>query len=261
MADEMVVLQCESCSTRLKVRAVTARIMKEVKCPKCGKKVSTKSLATVGETIPAPLATDTAPAVPTPAPAPAPSVEDKPAEPAPAAVPAPVAPETAPAPEAGAAPVPAPATEPEPAPAPVVVAPPAEPVESAELKLCRARITDLEQQITALTAKTEEMAAQLAKTATSETELALMRRQVSDQETRLAQIQQLWYAKEKEARAANAEVLRMQKERKYAIEQLEGVLKAYHEAEIVAATDRINNLNERLQKYLSDQMTARLSTP
>ena len=143
----------------------------------------------------------------------------------------------------------------------MVVAPPAEPAESAELKLCRTRITDLEQQITALTNQAAELNAQLAKAATAETELALMRRQVGDQETRLAQIQQLWYAKEKEARAANAEVQRMQRERKNTIDQLEAVLKAYHEAEIVAATDRINNLNQRLQKYLSDQMTARISNP
>ena len=260
MSDEMVVLQCESCSTRLKVRAVTARIMKDVKCPKCGKKVSTKSVAPTGETIPAPLAATPAPVVSAPAPAapsPVPSAEAKPVEPAP------TAPEAAPAPvvEPVAAPVPEPAPESAPAPAPAVVTPPAEPAESAELKLCRARITDLEQQITTLTNQAAELNAQLAKSATADTELAMMRRQVSDQETRLAQIQQLWYAKEKEARAANAEVLRMQKERKHAIDQLEAVLKAYHEAEIVAATDRINNLNERLQKYLADQMAARLGNP
>jgi hypothetical protein len=84
MADEMVVLQCEACSTRLKIRAVTARIMKDVKCPKCGRKVSTKSLAPGGEPAPVAPAPTVAASGPTPepasipAPAPAPVVAPEP---------------------------------------------------------------------------------------------------------------------------------------------------------------------------------------
>ena len=45
MADDMVVLQCEKCGARLKVRAAAIKFVKDVKCVKCGNKVSTRSLA------------------------------------------------------------------------------------------------------------------------------------------------------------------------------------------------------------------------
>jgi hypothetical protein len=234
MADDMVLLQCEACSTRLKVRAVTARIMKDVKCPKCGKKVSTKNVVASGDTPAAPVAA----AVPAPAPTPA----DLP-------VAAPIA-EPTPAP----APVPVQAATPAPAPAPVVVV---APVDDTELRLARARVSELEQQVAGLTARVAELSVP-PPTSAAETELAKARVIMAEQEERLSQLQQLWYEKERETRTAITTAQRAQQERKAALDQIEALLKTYHEAEIEAATDRINNLNVRLQNMLA-QLAAKTS--
>lgn len=229
MADEMVVLQCEACSTRLKIRAVTARIMKDVKCPKCGRKVSTKSLAPGVESVPAaPVATVTAPGpapepLSIPAPAPAPVVAS---EPAPVSVPVPVP----------AAPVVA----------PVVVAP----VDDTALLAARARVAELEQQVQTLLAKVAEVTA-AAQFSTADADLLRARQEIAEQEQRLAELQKLWLEKEKEARTAQLVAQRAQQERKALLDQMEAVLRSYHDAEIEAATDRINNLNVRLQNFLA----------
>ena len=228
MADDMVLLQCEACSTRLKVRAVTARIMKDVKCPKCGKKVSTKNVVASGETPAAPVSA----VVPAPAPVPAPA--DLPV----------AAPITAPTP--APAPVPVQAAAPAPAPAPVVVAP----VDDTELRLARARVSELEQQVAGLTARVAELSVP-PPTSAAETELAKARVIMAEQEERLSQLQQLWYEKERETRTAITTAQRAQQERKAALDQIEALLKTYHEAEIETATDRINNLNVRLQNMLA----------
>ena len=212
MADDMVLLQCEACSTRLKVRAVTARIMKDVKCPKCGQKVPTKNVVAPAESAPV--------AAPAPAPVPAP-------DPAATPPPAPVVEKSA-----------------EPA-APVVAAPPV--VDDTELKLARARVTELEQQVADLNARVRA----LSVPPPAEAELAQARVIIAEQEERLTQLQQLWYEKEKETRTAVTTAQRAQQERKQALDQIEALLKSYHEAEIEAATDRINNLNVRLQNFMA----------
>ena len=229
MADEMVVLQCEACSTRLKIRAVTARIMKDVKCPKCGRKVSTKSLAPGVEPAPA------APVAAVTAPGPAPEPESIPA-PAPAPV---VAPEPAPV----SVPVPVPAA---PVVAPVVVAP----VDDTALLAARARVVELEQQVQTLLAKVAEVTA-AAQSSTADADLLRARQEIAEQEQRLAELQKLWLEKEKEARTAQLVAQRAQQERKALLDQMEAVLRSYHDAEIEAATDRINNLNVRLQNFLA----------
>jgi hypothetical protein len=229
MADEMVVLQCEACSTRLKIRAVTARIMKDVKCPKCGRKVSTKSLAPGGE--PAPVA-------------PAPTVAASGPTPEPASIPAP-------------APAPVVAPEPAPLPAPVLAAPVVAPVaiapvDETALLAARARVAELEQQVETLLAKLAEVTA-LAQSSPAEADLLRARQEIVEQEQRLAELQKLWLEKEKEARTAQVTAQRAQQERKAVLDQMEAVLRSYHNDEIEAATDRINNLNIRLQNFLALQ--------
>ncbi len=226
MADDMVVLQCAACSTRLKVRAVTARIMKDVKCPKCGQKVSTQNVVAPAESAPA----STPPSAPVAAPVPAP---------APTPAPAPVAEKSV-----------------EPAPAPVVTPPPV--VDDTELKLARARVNELEQQVAELTARVSAPSVP-PPASPAEAELAQARVVIAEQEERLTQLQQLWYEKEKETRTAVTTAQRAQQERKQSLDQIEALLKVYHEAEIEAATDRINNLNVRLQNFMA-QLAAK-STP
>ncbi len=301
MADDMVVLQCEACSARMKVRAVTTRIMKDVKCPKCGRKVSTKSVAPGGEPPSASPPAET-PAPPVPEAAPAPVVAPPASVPvaAPAPAPAPVAPTPpaaaeVPPPAAPVAPPVAPLAAPvEPSP---VVAPAPAPVmvDSAELKQARARNDELDRQVKELTARVAELVELSKKPVVSpaeaelvearkalaaqeqqikdltarvaelvelskkpvvspaEAELAQARKLLAEQEQRLVQLQQMWYAKEKEARALASEAQRAQREHKFTQDQIETVLKAYHQAEIEAATERLNNLGTRLQAFLSQQ--------
>ena len=306
MADDMVVLQCEACSARMKVRAVTTRIMKDVKCPKCGRKVSTKSVVAGGEPAPASPPAET-PEPPAPEAAPVP-VEAPPAS-APVAAPAP-APAQAPVPSPEAPPPPA-APVPPPAPPPAaaveapsvsipVAAPAPAPVaaDTEELKQARARNDELDRQVKELTARVaelvelskkpvvspaeaelvqarkalaaqeqqiKELTARVAElvelskkpvVSPAEAELAQARKLLAEQEQRLVQLQQMWYAKEKEARALASEAQRAQREHKFTQDQIEAVLKAYHQAEIEAATERLNNLGTRLQAFLSQQTSS-----
>ena len=53
MADDMVVLTCEKCGTKLKIKTAISRSLREIKCVKCGAKVPTKQ--------PSPVTTDSVP--------------------------------------------------------------------------------------------------------------------------------------------------------------------------------------------------------
>ena len=293
MADEMVSIQCGKCSTRLKIRAVTAKVMKDVKCPKCGSKVSTKP-APASEAVPVPILASPAPEAPAvpepiaPAPveAPAPVVAAIPeppvAQPAvvaapPVAVPVPPpAPAPAMAPPASVTPVHVPVTAPPPPPAPV--APPAFVAPSAELlaawkkneqlekqltsqvalqeELTRARerAEALERQVRSLTVALAEAEAKISKMSPS-AELAKAQMILKDQEERLGQLQQMWYEKEREARAAYGNAQRAQQDRLFTIKQIKTILTQYHDAEVKAASDRITRLDARLQEFLTAQAT------
>ncbi len=292
MADEMVSIQCGKCSTRLKIRAVTAKVMKDVKCPKCGSKVSTKP-APVSEAVPVPILapstaeTPVAPvaSVPTPVEAPVPVVAAVPEPPVapptvvaapPVAIPAPPpAPAPVMAPSAPVvAPVAAPVATPPPAPvaAPAFVAPSAELLAAwkkneelekqltsqaalqEELTRARERAESLERQVRSLTVALAEAEAKISKMSSSE-ELAKAQMILKDQEERLGQLQQMWYEKEREARAAYGNAQRAQQDRLFTIKQIKTILTQYHDAEVKAASDRITRLDARLQEFLTAQAT------
>lgn len=226
MADDMVVLQCESCGTRLKIRAVTVKIMKEIKCAKCGHKVSTRGGA--------------------PAPAVAPA--SVPGADAPAAVLEPVA----------APPPPAPAALPVPA---VAVDDTRLREVESQLAATRERVAELERQLaeraSAHAAELEraqqrvrEIEAAHANAAGSGDELAQARKTIAEQEDRLGQLQELWYQKEKESRAAQAQATKARQESQQVLGQVHALLKSYHESEIQAATQRIADLEARLSDFL-----------
>lgn len=219
MADDMVVLQCEKCGTRLKVRAVAIKVLKEVKCAKCGHKVPTKG------------------AVPAPEPA---SVQPAAPPPEPAAPESPVVPAVAAAPEPPR---------------------PAVPDLAPELAAARARAAELEQVVAARDAAIEELKRRVAELesrpapvappqADSSAELAETRRTIAEQEARISELQTLWYEKERESRTALSSVSQARQERDAVLGGIRSLLKSYHEAEIQAATDRINQLDERIRKFL-----------
>jgi DNA-directed RNA polymerase subunit M/transcription elongation factor TFIIS len=235
MADDMVVLQCEACSTRLKIRAVTARIMKDVKCPKCGRKVSTKSLAPGGD--------------------------------------------------AGCAGRPRSCLLPRPY-LPLPICPwlrhpcaRARPGSCASRGACsrtgraggggaggrhgaalaRARVAELEQQVEPVADRAcGGVTAWPSPTSAAEADLLRARvRRWPSRNSVSPSCKNCGYEKEKEARTAITTAQRAQQERKAALDQIEAVLRSYHEAEIEAATDRINNLNVRLQNLLARRIWRR----
>lgn len=186
MAEEMVVLQCEKCATRLKVRAAVTKVMNEVKCPKCGG-----------------------------------GVPARPASPG---------------------------------------APPPEPVADARLAEveraraeAQARADRLEQELEQARRRIQELeAAPPPAQATAEREeLERARRTLAEQDERLNQLQQLWYQKEREARAALGQVAAAQQQTKDVVGQLHGVLKEYHDTEIEAANARLAMLEERIRMFLA----------
>jgi DNA-binding transcriptional regulator YbjK len=132
--------------------------------------------------------------------------------------------------------------------APVAIAP----VDETALLAARARVAELEQQVETLLAKLAEVTA-LAQSSPAEADLLRARQEIVEQEQRLAELQKLWLEKEKEARTAQVTAQRAQQERKAVLDQMEAVLRSYHNDEIEAATDRINNLNIRLQNFLALQ--------
>ena len=136
-----------------------------------------------------------------------------------------------------------------PAPAPVPVVPPPAPANALELIKARARIAELEQQLQGLVARL----AAIPVFDPAKDELVKARRTIAEQEERLNQLQQMWYDKEKESRAAQATAQRAQQDRKFALEQIEVLLKEYHQVEVDAATARINTLNSRLEQFLSQR--------
>ena len=291
MADDMVTIQCEKCNTRLKIRAVTAKVVKDVKCPKCGSKVLTKPApapAAIPQPVPeTPAPVATAPVVPAPVAPPAPAtqapqpVATAPAPVAAAPVPPPIA-VPAPSPVAPIAPpVVAPPPAPEPVAAPVPPPPPPPPavqmpapeliaawkkIEELEKQLTdqkaiqdeldrsRERAEGLDKQVRQLTVALAEAEAKLAKMSPSE-ELVKLKEIMKEQEERLGHLQQMWYEKEREARAAYSNAQRAQQDRQFILKQIRTILTQYHDAEIAAATERITKLDARLQEFLTAQAT------
>lgn len=225
MTDDSVILQCDKCGAKLKVRQVALKFMKEIKCGKCGNKVSTRAAPATGAAVadaPAPSPPATESASP-PAP---PAAPTQPAEPAPT---------EAPAPAVAAAPL---------------DTPPARVVELEQrLVAAQERVVALERDLAL--AKDQLAAAQAAAAPAANEELAEARRTLHDQEVRLTELQALWYEKEKETRAAMAAASKAAKERDAVIGQIRSVLRSYHEEELQAAAGRITSLEARINQLFA----------
>ena len=53
MADDFVVVECEKCATKFKIRAIALKITKDIKCPKCGHRIL---VSTIKKSAPEPAA-------------------------------------------------------------------------------------------------------------------------------------------------------------------------------------------------------------
>lgn len=137
MSDELIPITCEKCQARLRVKPGVFKIMKAVRCTKCGASITLAPFA------PKPGAPAAAPAAPAPEPAPAPA-------PAPIPVAEPPAPTPAEPVAAAAPPPPPPPATPPPAP-PSTPAPELEALHrriailERDLAEAEARVTDLQQ--------------------------------------------------------------------------------------------------------------------
>lgn len=125
MATVDPIVQCEACGAKLRLKAASLKVLKQVRCGKCQSMIEIPDVLKSGGPIPdapvlakTPVPDDEPPAAPAPAPPPAPApTPATPPVPAPAPTPAPAAPPApTPAPAAPPAPVPAPAPTPRPPP-------------------------------------------------------------------------------------------------------------------------------------------------
>lgn len=265
MADDFVVVECEKCSTKFKIRAIALKITKDVKCPKCANRILVSTIkkqapasATPATTSPAPVAPapDAPPvAVPPPATLP-PSAEARADAPAPGSL--------APAPEAvqPAAPVP-------PSPAPVDTVNPAL---KKELDEAKELIRELEAKVSKLSGLEVELAAARQKiqelesrpppppppppaptgSAADAEELKKAQQVISEQEERLTELQRLWYEKEKEARSGYDVASRASKEFDYVTTQFRTLMRSFHEAAIHSAETRLNELEGRIEMLIKE---------
>ena len=188
MTDNLVTITCNKCQARLKIKPNVFKIMKNLRCTKCGNGI-----------LLAPFAEAAKEAAAAPAAAPAPAIT-----PPPVPLEAPVAPPE-PTPEPITAPVIAPpaveASPPPPRPAPV-------PHESVQI------IETLTAEIDSLKA---EVAALHQKLKTTETELG-------EADARIASLQELWHSKEIEAREMSARTAKAEQATQQATDQRDAFL-------------------------------------
>jgi hypothetical protein len=168
MTDNLVTITCNKCQARLKIKPNVFKIMKNLRCTKCGNGILLAPFAEAAKEAATAPTVATAPAItPPPVPLEAPVA---PPEPAPEPIPAPII-----------APPAVEASPPPPRPAPV-------PHESVQI------IETLKAEIESLKA---EVAALRKKLTATETELG-------EADARIASLQELWHSKEIEAREMSA---------------------------------------------------------
>ncbi len=240
MSEDLVVLTCEKCGAKLKVKPAAVKALKEIKCVKCGAKVPTRKESPVTtDSVPIPLSTTPASPIPTSA-----SVASA-SSAAPAAL------------EAAAA-----------AAAAIAQLPTAAPPVTPESIRAQARIKELEDrvanlleqgaQLTLAKSRIAELEQALAQASKPNYEVARLKREMDEQADRVTELQQLWMQKEKETREAQELVARANRERLAAIADREramaavkDILTSYHLAEIENSRQRLTDLEQKIQQYVN----------
>ena len=266
MAEELLILPCDKCGARLKVKPQMLKLARDAKCGKCGNRIllskavpasSFSPSATVMEPAPETVPPVAMPPPPPPIPTAPPAVSEDPA-PAPAPDPAPVAPEVPMASPLDSLPkttTSLPISRTPSHPAPAATHDTALPDQPALLKR---RIRELEEELAVFRSQVVQLENQTARQAGESARFQELLQRAADAEDRAAELQQLWYQKEKEMREVEEKLRAVGKERDNMIAERDAVLNnvkdlmaTYHAAEIEAARKRLADLDERMDRFVT----------
>lgn len=211
MTENLVTITCSKCQARLKIKPNVFKIMKNLRCTKCGNGIL---LAPFAEAAREAAAAPVAPPVPTPLPAPADVLSTSTAT---APAPTPV-PEPAPLPSSPAqAPAPAPVLVPQPSAeslAEIAALTSELAAVKSELAAIKAELTELLNDKSGLKAEIEALGKKLK---TTEFELG-------ESDARVTSLQELWHSKELEAREMSARAQKAEQEAKSSTAQRDAFL-------------------------------------
>ncbi len=272
--DEMMVVMCDKCGARLKLKPGMQKILREVKCGKCGNRIPTSKAMPASAAPPSiamPKADLEAPAKPAPAPAPEKVVPPPPVSPKAATPPPPVAPVVAPKPATATT-----ADEPHsrtstikrrtanlgtpPGMNPVTGLPYSETANMTpeSVSQLRKRNRELEDEVNVFRNQILTLENQLAQGKEEGGRFQELLQRTADAEERATELQDLWYKKEKEFRDLEAKAVAIQHERDEAfairdsvLNNIKDVLATYHAAEVETAKKRLHDLDERIDRFVA----------
>jgi uncharacterized coiled-coil protein SlyX/DNA-directed RNA polymerase subunit RPC12/RpoP len=285
---EPMIVMCDKCGARLKLKPMQVQILSEVKCGKCGNRIPTStavpaSLAppasiamplseATGEKkpapppIPAPAPKAAKPAPPPPPPAPPPAkAEDLRGEPPPVDVPAaslvvpakPVAPVRAPTPHPAAPKERTQTIKSRTAnfgPAPGVLAG----ADSDSPAMLKQKIAELEDEVNIFRQQIQALESQIAEQQQQGGRFQELLQRAADAEERCADMQEQLQKKDKDYHTLETTALTIQHERDEAyamresvLENIKDLLATYHSTEIEAARKRLGDLDVRIDRFVS----------
>lgn len=270
MADEeQLILPCDKCGARLKLKPMQAKMLRDVKCGKCGNRIPT-SKAVPASQLPAVPIVETAPP---PAPEPEPEQIPEPEPPPvavraeiPVAMPDPVAPPAAEKPKIPRIPdIPfTPPTITSVSPETMSIKaltshlPTTESSGSESPAQLRKRIRDLENEVGIFRNQVLSLEATIARQKEESSRFQELLQRAADAEDRAAELQELWYQKEKEFRDFEAKAHQIEHERDeaYAIREsvmnnIKDLMATYHASEVEAARKRLAELDDRMDRFVA----------
>lgn len=270
---EQLIVICEKCGARLKLKPIQAKILNEVKCGKCGNRIPTSKAVPASAAPPsvaAPLSeimgktaepkSETPPPPPPPEPVepPPPEPAAAVAEPPPSVVPTPAVPA-----EPARAPTPPPTSRTgliKSRTANFGMAPGLPVTTSGEDSPARLkkRIHELEDEVNVFRQQIFTLEGQIAKQQEESGRFQELLQRAADAEERAAELKDMWYQKEKEYHAleAKAEQIAHERDDAYAardvvINDIKDLLATYHAAEVEAARKRLTDLDDRMERFVT----------
>ena len=255
---EQMIVVCDKCGARLKLKPIQIKILNEVKCGKCGNRIPTANAVPMGAAQPGsaePIS------VVMSRPASAPPEPTPPAdEPAPVMVP-PVA--SAPAPVVPADPVRTP-TPPPPSRTQTIKSrtanfgpAPMDPNSDSPPVLKR-KIQELEDEVKVFRQQIFTLEDQIARQVQESARFQELLQRAADAEDRATELQELWYQKEKDSHALEERLRHTEDERDESLAVRESILNnikdllaTYHSTEMEAARKRLTDLDDRMDRFVS----------